>query len=494
MRAAVLILVAATAGGCLSQLPEQQLNGSWQYAYLDSTDLVVDTRTNWRRYQPPDNVYSAELRGGALWFRTTIRIEEGAHLMIPPASVPGLHRVYIDGNLVRTFAVVRGSEVEVRRVWPIIDLSSLPSLPRNQATLMISSHTADDYEERGIMGPIWLGHADSMRLRFLLSQADTLFLGFIFAVLSLVVFAIALSFSRDWSTVNFAFFLASLGALSVLRSDLAWYLSGMADEWFTLLRLSFYAAPLGLLGIALGLFQGRSRRALWALSLLLLVFFGFSVINETFSIVNVWSVFGVFLLLVIPAVLVLGALSIVAALRGNREQRFFSVGLLLFLLAALIDLVDRYLEVIPFGLIHWALLIFVGIVLYLVADRFFQAQRDLQGYAANLEGTNRALRRFVPDQFLSILGRPSIVDVQHGDQVQREMTVLFSDIRSFTELSESMTPQENFNFLNSYLRRVGPIIRENGGFIDKYIGDAIMALFEESASAVRAAVQMHEMV
>ena len=60
------------------------------------------------------------------------------------------------------------------------------------------------------------------------------------------------------------------------------------------------------------------------------------------------------------------------------------------------------------------------------------------------------------------------------------MTVLFSDIRSFTSLSESMTPFENFNFLNSYLSRMGPEIRANGGFIDKYIGDAIMALFPRS--------------
>ncbi|HGJ66349.1 TPA: adenylate/guanylate cyclase domain-containing protein, partial [bacterium] len=44
-------------------------------------------------------------------------------------------------------------------------------------------------------------------------------------------------------------------------------------------------------------------------------------------------------------------------------------------------------------------------------------------------------------------------------------------------------PQENFNFLNSYLSRIGPIIRENHGFIDKYIGDAIMALFAEPTDA-----------
>ncbi|PKL76652.1 MAG: histidine kinase, partial [Candidatus Melainabacteria bacterium HGW-Melainabacteria-1] len=108
---------------------------------------------------------------------------------------------------------------------------------------------------------------------------------------------------------------------------------------------------------------------------------------------------------------------------------------------------------------------------------------------------NMAYSRFVPREFLSFLGRESIVSVQLGDQVQKEMAILFSDIRSFTSLSESMTPKENFDFLNSYLRRVSPAIRENGGIIDKYIGDAILALFPRSAEdGLKAAIDMLTMV
>ena len=85
--------------------------------------------------------------------------------------------------------------------------------------------------------------------------------------------------------------------------------------------------------------------------------------------------------------------------------------------------------------------------------------------------------RFVPRQFLEFLGRGSIVDVQLGDQTQRQMTILFSDIRSFTTISEKMTPKENFDFINQYLEYAAPVIRANHGFIDKYIGDSVMALF-----------------
>ena len=108
---------------------------------------------------------------------------------------------------------------------------------------------------------------------------------------------------------------------------------------------------------------------------------------------------------------------------------------------------------------------------------------------------NDAASRFVPREFLKFLGKESIVDVRLGDQVQREMTVLFSDIRSFTKLSETMTPKENFDFINAMLARIGPVIRKKGGFIDKYIGDAVMALFPGSPSdAVEAALEMRAML
>src|SRR5690606_31220769 len=75
--------------------------------------------------------------------------------------------------------------------------------------------------------------------------------------------------------------------------------------------------------------------------------------------------------------------------------------------------------------------------------------------------------------------------------VQKEMSVMFSDIRGFTELSESMTPKENFDFINHYLGYMEPVISDNNGFIDKFIGDAIMALFHEKPDdALNAAIQL----
>lgn len=105
---------------------------------------------------------------------------------------------------------------------------------------------------------------------------------------------------------------------------------------------------------------------------------------------------------------------------------------------------------------------------------------------------NTTLESFVPREFLNLLGKESILEISLGDQIKQEMTIMFADIRGWTTLSENMTPQENFSFINAYLRRVSPVIKQYNGFIDQYYGDGVMALFPGTPEdAVMAAIAMH---
>ena len=115
-------------------------------------------------------------------------------------------------------------------------------------------------------------------------------------------------------------------------------------------------------------------------------------------------------------------------------------------------------------------------------------EQRVEARTAELVRLNAAALRFVPGEFLGFLQKQSIADIGLGDQVQGEMTIMFSDIFAFTSMSEQMTPQESFNYINGYLRRVSPIVRQYHGFIDKYMGDGVMAIFPECADdAVQAA-------
>jgi two-component system sensor histidine kinase ChiS len=107
----------------------------------------------------------------------------------------------------------------------------------------------------------------------------------------------------------------------------------------------------------------------------------------------------------------------------------------------------------------------------------------------NLLHINTSYGRFVPIEFLRYLDKESFLDVAVGDSVEKYMTIFSSDIRAFTTISEGMTPEENFRFINEYMAVAGPVIRFHGGFIDSYIGDAIMALFAEKPDdALNAAI------
>jgi len=100
-----------------------------------------------------------------------------------------------------------------------------------------------------------------------------------------------------------------------------------------------------------------------------------------------------------------------------------------------------------------------------------------------------ASNRFVPYEYLDFLQRDNIEEIKLGDHVSAEMAVMFSDIRSFTTISEQMTPQENFDFVNHYLSQVSPIIRNEQGFVVKFLGDGMMAIFPYGVDyAVRAGI------
>jgi hemerythrin-like metal-binding protein len=101
--------------------------------------------------------------------------------------------------------------------------------------------------------------------------------------------------------------------------------------------------------------------------------------------------------------------------------------------------------------------------------------------------------RFIPFQLLKLLGKNNFSEICLGDQAEMRLTILFSDIREFTTISESLTPRENFKFINSYISQMEPIISNNNGIIDKILGDGIIAIFPSNADdAVSCSILMLE--
>jgi len=112
----------------------------------------------------------------------------------------------------------------------------------------------------------------------------------------------------------------------------------------------------------------------------------------------------------------------------------------------------------------------------------------------NMYSINRMYQKFVPLPFLNTLGYDSILSVKLGDQIQREMTIMFTDIRSYITISELLSPEENFRFINEYLSYTAPCIEAHGGFINQFTGDGIMALFTDADQALKATISMQQEV
>ena len=118
-----------------------------------------------------------------------------------------------------------------------------------------------------------------------------------------------------------------------------------------------------------------------------------------------------------------------------------------------------------------------------------QTRQNVASYIVQLtaakeeqERMAQSFARFVPVEFLQSLGKAKVSDIQIGDTVRKDITVFFSDIRGFTAISERMSAESLFRFLNSLFADITPPIHDFHGFIDKFIGDAIMALFTGSAN------------
>jgi len=126
------------------------------------------------------------------------------------------------------------------------------------------------------------------------------------------------------------------------------------------------------------------------------------------------------------------------------------------------------------------------------AQLYQKGLKEAQEREQAIKTIHEVSQKFVPTEFIRSLGKDRLTEVSLGDLAEKEVSVLFVDIRGFTALSEKLSPRDNFLFINSFNKQMGPIIRENKGFIMQYLGDGFMALFPGgSQHALRASVQMH---
>ncbi|MEM5947767.1 adenylate/guanylate cyclase domain-containing protein [Spirochaetia bacterium 38H-sp] len=196
-------------------------------------------------------------------------------------------------------------------------------------------------------------------------------------------------------------------------------------------------------------------------------------------------------IILISAVVVVMVYVVRALINKEKESIPVVVGFAAIAVAVINDVLYSIFNIGFTYMSSYALFFFLLLQSYILSRRYAITHNTMLEYSEKMKKLANAASRFVPYEFINMLGRDSLESVTLGDHKVHDMAVMFSDIRDFTTISEQLTPEESFNFLNSYLNRISPIIKENGGFIDKYLGDGIMALFPgEPKSAVKAGAEM----
>lgn len=110
--------------------------------------------------------------------------------------------------------------------------------------------------------------------------------------------------------------------------------------------------------------------------------------------------------------------------------------------------------------------------------------------ADDLQALQQAMGRFVPRQLLELIGVAGVAQAQLGDHVDVKATILFADVRNFTQISENQQSSETFRMLNELYEAIETAIAHHGGVVDKFLGDGLMTLFAAPEQAVASGLEI----
>jgi adenylate cyclase len=428
---------------------------------------------------------------GSATYRLTLTLPDSQVYGLYVPQMVSSYELYINGKLIGTNGHASVNLKDVRGEFRPEVYYVTPEKNTLDIFLFIANR---DYRSGGQWKPIVFGTAQAIQNFYNRSLMGELFLFGAILIIGLYNIAMYIFRPKDRSSLYFGLFciIVALRVITTGTRALGHLVSII--PWEVQIKLELSVFYLG------SLFFGLFFKELFpkdipdlGLGLMLIpavVFTGLafflpiSLFNLLVTPMEIIAIAGLFFVLVCITL---------AWIRKRENALLILAGFIIFTLTAINDVLYSKNLINTTYMLPLGLFSFIFLQSLALARIFSNSFTRVEQLSDELTTINKSMSRFVPNEFLTFLNKKSINDIALGDQVLRTITILFADIRSFTTLSETMSPQENFNFINSYFNRIGPIIRNNHGFIDKYIGDGIMALFpEKPQDAVAASLAIHE--
>ena len=465
-----------------------ELNGTWRFSAGVFLDPLAEATTN---VSVPGNVRFGDSPFGYGTYTLDIRLPATTGPLSLRLPIIGTAcEILADGTLLASSGTIaERPEAYTPAYRPLV--VDLPPVTGGKLHLSIRVANYDDLFT-GIGFPVSLGPtADIRAAREQASLGEALLIGGLF-LLGIYHFGFFIFRRTDRTPLWFGIFCTLLALRSTLYSELIFLDWFPEVSWYFIIRGVYLAMVIPATAFLLfvhELYPSHSWRPATRIGLALQAVFGLLVVLAPVP---------VFTALLVPYQIILALTAINclvtvgrALAAHERGALLFLIGTVLFALSVGLDIFkNHFMSELP-SLVPWGTLMFLLFQGLVLTRRFSVAFTMAEKYSAHLARLNSSLERFIPREVLGFLEKDSIVDIGLGDYTEQRMSVFFLDIRNFTGLSETMTPRENFRFINSFLRRFGPLIREHRGFVDKYLGDGLMALFPGTPEdALRAALAM----
>lgn len=175
-----------------------------------------------------------------------------------------------------------------------------------------------------------------------------------------------------------------------------------------------------------------------------------------------------------------------AVRKKKQDSGKILTGVFVCIIFGIWDLLNSIFEIFGFHYSFFPIvyLFFVLTIINILILKYVRLYKDMELINEELSNQKNAFYRFVPVDFIKIIDKESPISISIGNNKEKSMTILSSDIRNFTNILETISSNQTIAFLNSYLSEMEKIVYEAAGFVDQYSGDAILALFADYSERV----------
>ncbi len=477
------------------------LNGEWLFYEKQFINPIENNRTNnnyvihtiplsWTNQKMKNgNKYPAEYHGTYI---INVHLDETSDILgLKISDIGSSSVVFIDDKKLSQFGTIGTSYKSSNPYWKQGIIIFKPENNTFTITIQVSNY---HYSSGGIWNPILIGIEKNIISRRFNAVNTDFFLAGALLIMSFYHFALYLMRKKAYENLLYSLFSMIIVVRIFVTGEM--YLLDIFPgiNWNFVIFLSFFTMiiPIPIFSSFISrIYSNYSFKKVNTFIVIISLVISFMIMITPLRIYSKYIT--ALQISVLAGSMYIFIVVFRAVLHKEKTSYLLIFGIAAMLLAIINDILHTNGVINTGFYTAYGLLVFIFLQSIILAFDYSKAYLLIEAQKNFLATTNEAYSRFVPREFLIYLKKSSIVDINLGDNVIRTMSVLFSDIRDFTTLSEQIGQQETFNFLNSYLSRIGPIIRKNGGFIDKYIGDGIMALFpDDPFIAIKAAVEIQK--